>query len=182
MTWELRRLTRADLPLLACWLADPDVHRWWFHAFTPEAVERDFGPGVDGLEPGEDLLVLQDGRPFGLVQRAVVTDYPEDLAAFERILGPVHPAAVTLDYLVGSAEDRGRGLGPQMLDAVTRLTFTERPDAPYVLVAVVAANRRSWRALEKAGFRIVGSGDAEPDNPVDLPLHHVLRRDRLPGE
>ncbi|RYJ06671.1 MAG: GNAT family N-acetyltransferase [Actinomycetales bacterium] len=105
-----------------------------------------------------------------------------------RAQGEVTPPAATgcghwaADYLVGSADDRGRGLGPEMLDAVTRLTFTERPDAPYVLVAVVAANRRSWRALEKAGFRIVGSGDAEPDNPVDLPLHHVLRRDRLPGE
>lgn len=182
MTWELRRLTRADFPLLARWLSDPDVHRWWFHDHGPDDLERDFGPGVDGLEPGEDLVVLHDGQPFGLVQRARVADYPEDLEVFERIVGRVDHAAATLDYLVGSADDRGRGLGPAMLDAVTRLTFAERPDAPYVLVAVVAANRRSWRALERAGFRLVGSGDAEPDNPVDPPLHHVLRRDRKPGE
>jgi aminoglycoside 6'-N-acetyltransferase len=43
---------------------------------------------------------------------------------------------------------------------------------------VVAANTASWRALEKAGFRRVASGDLPPDNPVDDPLHHVLRIDR----
>jgi aminoglycoside 6'-N-acetyltransferase len=51
---------------------------------------------------------------------------------------------------------------------------------PAVLVAVVAANTASWRALEKAGLRRVASGPMEPDNPVDDPLHHVYRVDR-PG-
>lgn len=176
-TWSFRRLVREDFALLESWLADEDVRRWWQHDPSPQAVAADFGPSVDGQEPGEDLLASLDGRPVGLVQRARVHAYPEDLEVFERIVGGVHEHAVELDYLVGALGDRGRGLGPAMLDAVVDDTFRD-PDVPYVLVSVVAANRRSWRALEKIGFRVVGSGDAEPDNPADGPLHHVLRRDR----
>lgn len=177
MTWTFRPLTRADFPLLASWLSDPDVRRWWQHDPSPEAVERDFGPTVDRLEPGEDLVAELDGRPVGLVQRARVHSHPEDRSVLERIVGPVDPSAVQLDYLVGAVQDRGIGLGPRMLEAIVAETFAD-PDVPYVLVAVVAANRRSWRALERAGFHRVGSGEAEPDNPVDDPLHHVLRRDQ----
>lgn len=177
MTWSFRSVTRDDFDLLATWLVDPEVHRWWFQESTPAALERDFGPGVDGQEPGEDLIASLDGRPVGLVQRARVGDYPEDQEIFERIAGPVAAGAVQLDYLVGAAADRGRGTGPSMIDAIARDTFAD-PAVPCVLVAVVAANRRSWRCLEKAGFSIVGSGDADPDNPADPPLHHVLRRDR----
>lgn len=177
MSWTFRPLTRADFPLLTTWLADPDVHRWWQHDSSPEAIERDFGSTVDRLEPGEDLVAELDGRPVGLVQRARVHAYPVDREVFERIAGRVHPQAVQLDYLVGAAADRGRGIGPQMLDAIVADTVGD-PAVPYVLVSVVAANRRSWRALEAAGFEQVGSGDVEPDNPIDAPLHHVLRRER----
>lgn len=177
MSWTFRPLVREDFATLAVWLADPDVHRWWQHDPSPEAVERDFGPTVDGRAAGEDLLAELDGRPVGLVQRARVHSHPEDREVFERIVGPVDPGAVQLDYLLGSAGDRGVGRGPQMIEAVVGDTWTD-PAVPYVLVSVVASNRRSWRALEKAGFHQVGSGDAEPDNPADDPLHVVLRRDR----
>ena len=69
---EFRRVTRADFPLLARWLAAPPVARWWNHEWTPEAVERDFGPSVDGHEPNQDWLALLDGVPVGLVQRSRV--------------------------------------------------------------------------------------------------------------
>jgi aminoglycoside 6'-N-acetyltransferase len=85
---------------------------------------------------------------------------------------------VTLDYLVGDPTRLGQGVGSAMIAAMVERTWHELPDAPAVLVAVVAANTASWRALEKAGFRRVASGDLPPDNPVDDPLHHVLRIDR----
>ncbi len=59
-------------------------------------------------------------------------------------------------------------------------TWTARPAAAAVLVAVVAANAASWRALEKAGLERVAAGVMSPDNPVDDPLHYVYRADR-PG-
>jgi aminoglycoside 6'-N-acetyltransferase len=175
LTW--RRLTAADLPLLVEWLREPQVVRWWNHDTTEDAVERDFGASVRGEEPGEDLIVSLDGRPVGLLQRAVIRDYPEDLADFAAIVD-VPDGAVELDYLVGDAALRGQGLGARMIAAAVENTWSTYPAAPAVLVAVVAANTASWRALEKAGLQRIAEGAMPPDNPVDDPLHYVYRVDR----
>jgi aminoglycoside 6'-N-acetyltransferase len=174
-----RRVTRADFALLASWLASPPVARWWNHEWTPEAVERDFGPSVDGQEPNEDWLALVDGEPVGLVQRSRVDSYAENLRDFSSLVD-VPDGAMTLDYLLGDPARLGRGLGTAMLVAMVERTWDECPAAPALLVSVVAANVASWRALEKAGFRTVAAGELEPDNPVDDRLHYVLRIDR-PG-
>lgn len=176
--WTFRRVTRADYPLLAAWLAQPEVYRWWQYASTPDAVEHLFGPTIDGKEPNEDWLGLVDGQPQGLVQRSLVAAYAENLRDFAR-LGEVPDGAVTFDYLIGG--NRGRGYGTGMLSAFAARTWTDHPGTPAILVTVVAANARSWRALQRVGFAIVGVGDAEPENACDDPKHYLLRLDRPPG-
>jgi len=175
ITW--RRLVEADFPLLRSWLLQPHVRRWWNHETSPEAVDRDFGPVARGEEPSEDLLVLEDGTPVGLVQRSRYGDYPEYLAELAPVL-PVSPEAVSVDYLVGDLARCGHGLGPRIIAAVVAATWTDYPAAPAVVVPVNAANRNSWRALEKAGFTRVAEGELEPDNPVDDRAHVVYRIDR----
>lgn len=163
--------------MLAGWLRDPQVARWWNHETSAEAIERDFGPSVRGEEAGEDLVVSIDGCPIGLVQRSVISDYPEDLAEFTAIVD-VPDRAVELDYLIGDADQRGRGLGARMIAAAVDNTWSDYPSTTAVLVAVVAANIASWRAVEKAGIRRIAEGPMSPDNPVDDPLHYVYRVDR----
>lgn len=175
ITW--RPLEAGDLPMLQAWLRDPLVARWWCHDSSREGVERDFGPSVRGEEPGEDLVVSLGARPVGLVQRAVIADYPEQLAEFAALVD-VPDGAVELDYLIGEPALRGRGLGPRIIAALMADTWRTHPRSPAVIVAVVAANRASWRALEKAGLRRVAEGAMEPDNPADDPLHYVYRTDR----
>lgn len=175
LTW--RPLTATDLPLLTQWLREPLVARWWNHDTTAEAVQRDFGPSVRGEEPGEDLVILVDGERIGLLQRSVIRDYPEDFTEFAAIVD-VPDGAVELDYLIGDAARRGRGLGARMIAAVVENTWCAYPAAAAVLVAVVAANTASWRALEKAGLRRIAEGAMSPDNPADDPLHFVYRVDR----
>jgi aminoglycoside 6'-N-acetyltransferase len=172
-----RPLTASDLPLLTEWLREPGVARWWNHETSPEAVERDFGPSVRGEEPGEDLLVFLSGRPIGLMQRSAISDYPEDAEEFAAIVD-LPAGAVELDYLIGDSSLRGRGLGSAMIAAVVDDTWSAYPTAPAVLVAVVAANTASWRALEKAGLRRIATGEMSPDNPIDDPLHVIYRIDR----
>lgn len=172
-----RRLTAADLPLLAGWLREPRVARWWNHDSSAEGVERDFGPSVRGEEPGEDLVVSLDGRPIGLLQRSPIHAYPDEVEEFASLV-ELPQGAVELDYLIGAAADRGRGVGPAMIAAAVRDTWRAYPDAPAVFVSVVAANQASWRAVEKAGLARVAEGELEPDNPVDDPLHYVYRIDR----
>ncbi|HEX6346268.1 GNAT family N-acetyltransferase [Umezawaea sp.] len=175
ITW--RRLTEADFPLLRSWLLQPHVARWWNHETSPEAVERDFGPVARDEEPSEDLLVFADGTPVGLVQRCRYGDYPEYLAELAPIL-VVDPETVSLDYLVGDPDRCGRGLGSRIIAAVVAATWTDYPAAPAVVVPVAAANRASWRALEKAGLSRVAEGELEPDNPVDDRDHVVYRVER----
>ena len=175
LTW--RPLTADDLPLLGRWLAEPGVARWWNHDSSPEGVERDFGPSVRGEEAGEDLVVSLDGRPVGLVQRARIADYPDDLAQLSAF-AEVPDGAVELDYLLGDPALRGRGLGSRMIAALVADTWTAVPATPAVVIPIVAGNVASWRACEKAGLRRVAVGDLPPDNPIDPPLHVIYRVDR----
>jgi len=93
LSW--RPLIAGDLPMLADWLGEPQVARWWNQESTLEAVERDFGASTRGEEPGEDLLVLLDGRPIGLLQRSVICDYPR-ISRNSRQLSRCQPAPSSL--------------------------------------------------------------------------------------
>lgn len=64
-----------------------------------------------------------------------------------------------------------------MLAQAVEDTWKAFPTAPVVLVAVVAANTASWRALEKAGLQRIAEGQMSPDNPIDDPLHYIDRVD-----
>ncbi|WP_229702791.1 GNAT family N-acetyltransferase [Microbacterium murale] len=169
-----RPIVEADFALLSDWLTRPHVHRYWNHDFTPEGVSRDFGPGTRGEEAGEDLLVSVDGVPEALVQRSRIEDYAEDFSELGAIVD-VPAGAVTIDYFVADPAHTGRGLGTAVIRAIVADTWSSYPDCPAIIVPVVAGNTASWRALERAGFRRVGEGDMEPENPIDPPLHVISR-------
>ncbi|MGW8883838.1 GNAT family N-acetyltransferase [Streptomyces sp. NPDC055749] len=182
ITW--RRVAEGDFGLLRQWLAQPHVARWWHHETSTEAVARDFGPAARGEEPSDDLLVMLDGSPVALVQRCRFADYPEYCAELAG-QAELPDGAVTIDYLLGDPEKVGQGLGPRIIRAVVEATWTDWPEASAFVVPVHAANRASWRALEKAGLRRIGTADLEPDNPDDDRAHYVYRIDRpipaIPG-
>ncbi len=163
--------------MLCDWLREPAVARWWNHDGSSAGVDRDFGPSVRGEEPGEDLVVLLDGRPIGLLQRSVIADYPEDMDEFTTLV-EVPDGAVELDYLIADPAVRGRGLGARMIAQAVEDTWRSLPRVPAVLVAVVAANTASWHALENAGLERIAEGDMLPENPADDPLHYIYRVDR----
>ncbi|MEV0246911.1 GNAT family N-acetyltransferase [Nocardia sp. NPDC050712] len=175
ITW--RPVMESDFPLLGQWLAEPHVARWWHHDSSPAGVARDFGPTARGEEPAEDLLMFLDGRPVGLIQRARLDDYAEDFAELAACTA-VPAEAVTVDYLIGDPGDIGVGLGPRMIQRMLAATWTDYPHAPAILIPVSAANRASWRALEKAGMHRVAEAEMAPDNPADDRAHYVYRLDR----
>ena len=177
---ELRRLTREDFPLLCRWLAEPLVARWWDDDASPVAVERQYGPSVDGDDPTAVYLGIHDGRPIGLVQVYAFADEPESLAELATIC-PVPPGALSIDYLIGEPDARGQGLGAALIAAAVARGFADHPDARDVLVPVVAGNTASWRALRRAGATWYAEGDLTPDNPIDPPAHVVHRFGR-PGD
>ncbi|MDT0277279.1 GNAT family N-acetyltransferase [Blastococcus goldschmidtiae] len=177
---ELRPVRRADFPLVCRWLADPLVARWWDDDSSPDAVEAHYGPAVDGADTTAVYLGMHEGRVFGLVQVYRFDDEPESLAELSTVC-PVPPGALSIDYLVGEPDARGRGLGAGMIAAAVARGFADHPDAGEVLVPVVAANEASWRALERAGGVRYATGELTPDNPVDSREHVVHRFARPQG-
>jgi len=177
MIIDWRRLTEADFPLLGEWLARPHVARWWNQESSLDAIQANFGPAARGEEPSEDLLALLDGRPIGLMQRYRLSSFPQHINELAPIID-VPPGAMSVDYLIGDLVNTGRGLGTCMIVSMIQRTWTDHADAACIIVPVVAANRASWRALEKAGLERIGEGNLEPDNPVDDPWHYIYRIDR----
>jgi aminoglycoside 6'-N-acetyltransferase len=180
---ELRPLRRADLPLLGRWLAEPLVARWWHHESSPEAVERDFGPSLDGEDVTALYVAEHAGAPFGLVQVYPIEAYPEYVEELAPVCA-VPAGALSIDYLVGEPSARGRGLGTAMIAAAVARGFADHPDAQDVLVPVALGNVASWRALRRAGATWYAAGELSPDNPADPPdhvVHRFTREDGIPA-
>lgn len=150
---------------------------WWNHETAGQAVERDYGPAVDGREPTSVLIAEVEGRPVGLIQHYPVAAYPDYLADLAGVC-EVPEGAVSIDYLIGAAENRGRGLGAEMIVTCLQQIWTERPEVTAALVPVHVENRTSWRALERAGFDRIAAGQLKPDNPRHSHDHYVYRLDR----
>jgi aminoglycoside 6'-N-acetyltransferase len=150
------------LPLLRDWLSREHVRPWW--------GEESLGHVEDALA-GRDAsvyhLIVVDGRPVGIFQTYIVSDYPE----WEEVVGPVEGLA-GVDLLIGEEDATGHGLGPQALEQFTREVVFARPETHACVATVEEPNRRSWRAFEKAGFRHVRDVDED-----GLP-HRLMRLER----
>lgn len=142
-----RPLARADLPLVDRWLHSEHVRSWW----PPDPdLEAHYGPALAGEDPTVVQLILEDGRPVGLIQSYVVVDNPEWEA-----LVRVGPGVAGVDLLLGEPEAVGRGLGPRVLAEYTsRIVFAD-PAVHSCVAGVDVRNDRSLRAFAKAGFEPV---------------------------
>ncbi|MEU3191490.1 GNAT family N-acetyltransferase [Streptomyces sp. NPDC006992] len=111
------------------------------------------------------------------MQRCFLADYPDCRAELATVT-EVPERALTLDYLIGEPGLTGRGLGPELIRSALARAWTDHPDATCAVIPVHAANRPSWRALEKAGLHRVAEGELTPDNPADDRRHVIYRIDR----
>jgi aminoglycoside 6'-N-acetyltransferase len=158
-------LTEADLPLVEEWLRREHVARWWRDDIGESIAE--YRRALEGRERTDHYLIQVDGRPVGMIQTYLVSDYPE----WEEVV-QVGAGVAGVDLMIGEADMIGAGLGPRVLAQFTRVVVFARTGVDAVVATVEEPNRRSWRAFEKAGFRHVR--DVEEDG---LP-HRVMRLDR----
>lgn len=165
MTLRFRPLCRADFPLLGQWLAAGHVEPWWRERHDPLSIEARYGPAVDGTDPTEVFVVQREGEPVGLVQRYLIDDNPDWKRALA-VAGAPQPG-VGIDFLIGEETSVGKGLGPAIIGRFLEDTWTRYPHVEVVIVDVDQRNMRSWRALEKCGFRRIWSGTLDSDDPSD---------------
>ncbi len=171
MALDFRQLERTDFALLAKWLAAPHVEKWWRQDHEAAAVESEYGPVVDGEDPTEVFIVADDARPIGMIQRYRLRDEPEWERAIPAGVAPADGAGI--DYLIGDESLVGHGLGGRIISAFVASTWDRYPEVPAVVVAVQQANRRSWRALEKAQFSRIWAGTLDSDDPSDAGPSYV---------
>lgn len=120
---------------------------------------------MDGVEPTEVFLVEQAGQPIGMAQRYRLDDEPECQRVLEVTGTPRNAAGI--DYLIGEEDLIGQGIGTELIVRFVEDTWSRYPDVPAIVVNVQQDNRRSWRALEKAGFTRCWAGELDSDDPSD---------------
>jgi RimJ/RimL family protein N-acetyltransferase len=165
-------LSRRDLPLVLRWLRAPHVRAWWRgDEPTPEDVEREYGPGIDATVPVRPYTIRLDGVPVGVIQCYRHADHPD----WEHAVGVADAAGI--DYFIGDAERCGQGLGSRVIAAFAAVVLDLYPEVAGVVAVPEADNRASRRALEKAGFALVGERDiaAEPSGGGPSAVYHRPR-------
>ena len=162
---EFPPLRSQDLAQIEEWLRREHVARWWRDGIGESIAE--YRRALEGRERTDHYLIQVDGRPVGMIQTYLVSDYPE----WEDVV-QVGAGVAGVDLMIGEADLIGAGLGPRVLAQFTRDAVFARTGVDAVVATVEEPNRRSWRAFEKAGFRHVR--DVEEDG---LPCR-LMRLDR----
>ena len=139
---HFRPYAPSDAADVATWFDDPDVARWWVD-HDPADLERSLRDEMSL----RIFIVVLDGTPIGLVQTYLIEDYPHYADAIR-----AEPHWAGLDYLIGVASARGRGIGSRMLREVVDEIVFDDPTIAAVVSSPHPDNARSLRALETAGF------------------------------
>jgi aminoglycoside 6'-N-acetyltransferase len=139
--YVFRPMSKADLPLVKRWLAEPHVMQWWGDTYQQfEIVSGDLK-----VEAMDQFIVATDDRPFGYLQCYNPEVWPDNG------LG-VHPRGTRgIDQFIGEPDMVDRGHGSAFIGSfVDRLLAA---GASQVITDPDPANARAIRSYEKAGFR-----------------------------
>jgi aminoglycoside 6'-N-acetyltransferase len=140
LLYDFRPVTPKDLPLIASWLAEPHMAKWWG---DPKEELAQIAEHLDSISV-EPLIVELDGKPIGYLQSYdphLEDDHPYQDQPF---------GTLGLDLSIGRPELVGIGHGPAILRQFIEELFEE--GVPRVIVDPDPENKLAIRAYEKAGF------------------------------
>ena len=139
-----------DLSLIATWMNDPVVDAFWNLAGPATRTAAHLRAQLDGDGRSIPCLGLLDGLPMSYWEI-----YRADLDPLARHY-PSRLHDTGLHLLIGSAEDRGRGLGSILLRGVAELVLRHRPRCERLVAEPDVRNHASLAAFRAAGFRQAG--------------------------
>jgi RimJ/RimL family protein N-acetyltransferase len=161
-----------DLPLVCRWMNDPAVAAFWELAGPQNVTEEHLRSQLDDDGRSVPCLGVLEGTPMSYWEI-----YRADLDPLARHY-PARPHDTGIHLLIGTAADRGRGLGGSLLRAVADLVLDKRPACARVVAEPDLRNIPSVTAFLSAGFRF----SAEVDLPAkraalmirDRSLRHLM--------
>ena len=145
---SLRRFEPAHLPLLARWLNEPHVARWYADPAADLAWAAGPPPG------GAQAMIAADSRAIGYLRWQIVGRAALDALGLHQI-----PAGSADADILLSAAGVGRGVGPAALRALAA-QLQEDASIPAIGLTTEPANSHAHSAFAKAGFRLVCDYDA----------------------
>lgn len=141
-TYDFRRATAADLPMIGRWLETPEVRTWWIDAAGQPSDPID---EEDLNDPHVCMWIVVCGdRPFAFIQ-----DY-DPHAWPGHHFGYLPPGSRGIDQFIGEPDMIGRGHGSAFIREHVAALITS--GAPVVGTDPSPGNVRAIRAYEKAGF------------------------------
>lgn len=155
-----------DLRLVAIWLAEDHVQRWWRDPSAPLRVEEKYRPRLLAAEPTEMFVILHAGEPIGLIQRYLMRDHPDWVRSLKPS-GQVFEEAAGIDYAIGREDLIGRGIGSAVVASFSKTLFADFPEVTDIVVTPQAENVASCRVLEKSGYERQWTGLLDSDDPGD---------------
>ncbi|WP_176582860.1 GNAT family N-acetyltransferase [Streptomyces marincola] len=150
-----------DLSLITTWMNDPVVDAFWLLAGPAERTAAHLAGQLDGDGRSVPCLGVLDGLPMSYWEI-----YRADLDPIARYY-PSRLHDTGLHVLIGSAEDRGRGVGAALLRATADLVLRNRPRCSRVVAEPDVRNAASIAAFRAAGFRTAGEAEL-PDKRAAL--------------
>ena len=139
----LQPFTKAHLKLLAAWLKQPHVARWFP---TPE---EDLAWAMNLPAGGSQAIIASGAAEVGYLRWQRVDRDTLDSFGLQEI-----PAnSVDADILLGERGSVGNGVGPLPLIALAH-KIREEGEVPVIGLTTELENTRAHRAFERAGFRI----------------------------
>ena len=141
--YAFRPMTRADLALIAGWLKEPHVARWWGNS-TDALKEIEEHLTSDTVEP---FIIFMDNQPIGYMQSYDI-HAEEDHPYRDQRAG-----SIGIDLSIGEPGLIGKGHGPRIIETFVMRLFAE--GVPRVVIDPHPTNAAAIRAYSKAGFRFV---------------------------
>jgi aminoglycoside 6'-N-acetyltransferase len=135
---KFRPLVYSDLRQLGLWLRTEHVARWWDDDTSDEAVAERYFPRQRNSDDASYFIILYADKPVGMIQA-----YPANHLAQK---------AYGIDLILGVPELTGRGISPAIIRSFVSGYVFGHYGASVCIADPEAANIRSVRAFEKAGF------------------------------
>ncbi len=166
----LRPMKADDIALFSQWFSAPHVAPWWDGITDQETLQSKYLPCLDLQSLTRVYTIQVDQKPVGMIQSYHHCHYPgwEQTVAIDKALG--------IDYVVGVAEQIGKGVGTHAIRMMTKMALTLYSDIDTVVAVPQKDNLASRRALEKAGFVLVREAKLESDCPSDSGISAIYQK------